>query len=57
MGNSFNGAMNISNNLGISECPSMTVTSDNDLFLVWQDKTTGNNEAFSTTIHLQNKYP
>jgi len=57
MGSSFSNAMNISNNPGISECPSMTVTPDNDLLLVWQDKTTGNNEAFSTKINLQNKYP
>lgn len=53
-GDTFSDAINISNNKGISECPSMTVTSDNGLFLVWQDKTTGNNDVFSTTINLQN---
>lgn len=53
-GNSFTKAINVSDNPGISECPSMTVTPDNGLFLVWQDKTTGNNEVFSTTINLQN---
>ncbi len=54
MGNSFSEAINISNNDGISECPSMTIIADNSLLIVWQDKSTGNNEAFSTRINLQN---
>jgi len=52
MGDSFSEAINISNNAGISECPSMTVSSDTDLFIVWQDKSPGNNEALSTKMNL-----
>ena len=51
-GNTFSNATKISNNAGISECPSMTIPSDNSLFLVWQDKSPGNNEVFSTKINL-----
>ena len=51
-GNTFSDATNISNNGGISECPSMTIPSDNSLFLVWQDRSPGNNEVFSTKIDL-----
>ncbi len=52
MGDSFSESVNISNNAGISECPSMTVPSDNSLFVVWQDKSPGNNEALSTKTNL-----
>ena len=52
LGDSFNEAINISNNAGISECPSMTVSSNSSLFVVWQDKSLGNNEALSTKINL-----
>ena len=52
LGDSFNEAINISNNAGISECPSMTVSSNNRLNVVWQDKSLGNNEALSTKINL-----
>ena len=56
-GNTFTSAINISNNPGISECPSLTVLSgkeggNDSLFVVWQDKSPGNNEALSTTISL-----
>ena len=52
LGDSFNEAINISNNAGISECPSMAVSSNSSLFVVWQDKSLGNNEALSTKINL-----
>ena len=52
LGDSFSNAINISNNAGISECPSMTVSSNSSLFVVWQDKSLGNNEALSTKINL-----
>jgi len=52
LGDSFNEAINISNNAGISECPSMTVSSNSSLFVVWQDKSLGNNEALSIKINL-----
>ncbi|MBA2267130.1 MAG: exo-alpha-sialidase [Nitrosopumilus sp.] len=52
-GSSFTKAINVSNNPGISECPSMTIpSSTNNLVIVWQDKSTGNNEALSTKILL-----
>ena len=56
-GNTYTSAINISNNLGISECPSLTVIPtnegyDNSLFIVWQDKSPGNNEALSTIMPL-----
>jgi len=52
MGDSFSESVNISTNAGISECPSMTLSSDNKLFVVWQDKSPGNNEALSTRTNL-----
>ena len=54
MGDSFfSESVNISNNVGISECPSMTIlSSDDKLFVVWQDRSPGNNEALSTKTNL-----
>ncbi|WP_134484081.1 sialidase family protein [Candidatus Nitrosocosmicus franklandus] len=54
MGDSFfSESVNISNNAGISECPSMTIlSSDNKLFVVWQDRSPGNNEALSIKTNL-----
>ncbi len=37
--------VNLSNNEGISECPSIAV-SGNNIFVVWEDRTVGNNEIF-----------
>ena len=37
--------INLSNNSGISECPSITI-SKNGLHVVWEDDTTGNHEVF-----------
>ena len=51
-GNTFSGAVNISNNSGVSECPSIAVSSGNNIFLTWQDNTSGNNEVLSTKIAL-----
>jgi hypothetical protein len=51
-GNTFSGAVNISNNSGVSECPSIAVSLGNDIFLTWQDNTPGNNEVLSTKITL-----
>ncbi|UVS70215.1 sialidase family protein [Nitrososphaera viennensis] len=36
---------NLSNNSGISECPSISI-SGNDVFVMWEDLTTGNHEIF-----------
>ncbi len=51
-GNTFSSAKNISNNAGVSECPSTVVSIDNGIFLTWQDNTPGNNEVLSTNIIL-----
>lgn len=44
-GHTFAKAINLSNNTGISECPSITV-SGNDIFVIWEDLTAGNHEIF-----------
>ncbi|HYO07102.1 MAG TPA: sialidase family protein [Phototrophicaceae bacterium] len=49
-GNTFSSAQNISNNAGVSECPSAAVSLDNGIFLTWQDNTPGNNDVLSTNI-------
>jgi hypothetical protein len=36
--------INVSNNIGISECPSITV-STNGIHMIWEDDTTGNHEV------------
>ncbi len=51
-GNTFSSAQNISNNAGVSECPSAAVSIDNGIFLTWQDNTPGNNDVLSTNIIL-----
>jgi hypothetical protein len=44
-GSTFNASFvaNLSNNSGISECPSIAI-SGNDIYVVWEDDTTGNHE-------------
>jgi hypothetical protein len=42
-GRTFADATNLSNNLGISECPTVSV-SGSDIFFAWEDMTTGNHE-------------
>jgi hypothetical protein len=49
-GANFNELINISNNEGFSECPSLSVSDNGDLNIVWEDRTPGNNEVFSTKI-------
>jgi hypothetical protein len=51
-GNTFSSAVNISNNAGVSECPSIAISLGNDVFLTWQDNTPGNNDVLSTKISL-----
>ncbi len=50
-GGTFGDAINLSNNSGISECPSITI-SGNNVYLTWQDKGTGNNEAYYKQITM-----
>lgn len=42
-GVTFTEPVNLSNNAGISECPSIAVSSS-DIYVVWEDRTAGNNE-------------
>lgn len=44
-GSAFIEPINLSNNEGISECPSIAVSGKN-IFVVWEDRTAGNNEIF-----------
>jgi hypothetical protein len=48
-GTSIDKAINVSNNTGISECPSITV-SRNRIHMVWEDDTTGNHEVLYTKL-------
>ena len=48
-GTIFSQTVDLSNNGGISECPSMATT-EGSLHIVWQDNTTGNNEVFYKQI-------
>ena len=48
-GITFSQTVDLSNNGGISECPSIAAT-DGSLHIVWQDNTTGNNEVFYKQI-------
>jgi len=48
-GTTFSQTVDLSNNGGISECPSMATT-EGSLHIVWQDNTTGNNEVFYKQI-------
>ncbi len=46
--------INLSNNTGISECPSIAI-SDQDIFVIWEDFTPKNHEIFFTSITRNNK--
>jgi len=48
-GITFSQTVDLSNNDGISECPSIAAT-EGKLHIVWQDKTAGNNEVFYKQI-------
>ncbi|HJS64183.1 MAG TPA: sialidase family protein [Nitrososphaeraceae archaeon] len=42
---------NLSNNPGISECPSIAI-SDNNIYIIWEDYTPGNHEIFLANISI-----
>lgn len=48
-GNTFGQIINVSDNEGISECPSISI-SNNKLHMVWEDDTLGNHEIFYKSI-------
>ena len=50
----FQNAVNISNNGGVSECPSLAV-SGNKLYMIWEDDTLGNHEILFSTNTLKTK--
>ena len=43
----YNKILNLSNNTGISECPSIAI-SKNHIYIVWEDITPGNHEILFT---------
>ncbi|HEX2406867.1 MAG TPA: hypothetical protein VHJ38_06625, partial [Nitrososphaeraceae archaeon] len=43
--NDYTKILNLSNNNGISECPSIAI-SDNNLYILWEDINPGNHEIF-----------
>jgi hypothetical protein len=53
-GNIFQKAVNISNNSGISECPSLAV-SGNKLYMTWEDTTSGDHEILFSAKTLNIK--
>lgn len=48
-GNTFGQIKNVSDNEGVSECPSISI-SNNKLHIVWEDDTLGNHEIFYKSI-------
>ena len=48
---SHSNIFNLSNNSGISECPSITI-SDNNIYVIWEDYTSGNHEIFLANISI-----
>ncbi len=48
---SHSNIFNLSNNSGISECPSIAI-SDNNIYVIWEDYTPGNHEIFLANISI-----
>ena len=49
--NSHSNIFNLSNNSGISECPSIAI-SDNNIYVIWEDLSSGNHEIFLANISI-----
>lgn len=49
--NSHSNIFNLSNNSGISECPSIAI-SDNNIYVIWEDYTSGNHEILLVNISI-----
>ena len=49
--NDHTNIFNLSNNPGISECPSIAI-SDNNIYVIWEDYTPGNHEIFLANISI-----
>jgi hypothetical protein len=49
--NDYTKILNLSNNIGVSECPSIAI-SGNNVYVIWEDFTSGNHEIFFTNIYL-----
>jgi len=49
--NSHSYIFNLSNNSGISECPSIAI-SDNKIYIIWEDYNSGNHEIFLANIFV-----
>jgi hypothetical protein len=50
--NDYTKILNLSNNIGVSECPSIAI-SGNNVYVLWEDFISGNHEIFFTNIYIQ----
>lgn len=50
--NDYTKILNLSNNIGVSECPSIAI-SGNNVYVIWEDFTSGNHDIFFTNIYIQ----
>jgi hypothetical protein len=50
--NDYTKILNLSNNIGVSECPSIAI-SGNNVYVIWEDFISGNHEIFFTNIYIQ----
>lgn len=50
--NDYTKILNLSNNIGVSECPSIAI-SGNNVYVIWEDFISGNHEIFFANIYIQ----
>ena len=50
--NDYTKILNLSNNIGVSECPSITI-SGNNVYVIWEDFISGNHEILFANIYIQ----
>ncbi|MDQ3970342.1 MAG: glycoside hydrolase [Thermoproteota archaeon] len=50
--NDYTKILNLSNNIGVSECPSIAI-SGNNVYVIWEDFISGNHEILFTNIYIQ----
>jgi hypothetical protein len=50
--NDYTKILNLSNNIGVSECPSIAI-SGNNVYVIWEDFISGNHEILFSNIYIQ----
>ena len=50
--NDYTKILNLSNNIGVSECPSIAI-SGNNVYVIWEDFISGNHEILFANIYIQ----